>query len=43
MTRIPAPEGWLYLAAVKDLHTKKVVGYVFSRCIGSQLALATLI
>ena len=29
ITHIPTEEGWLYLAAVRDLCTKKVVGYAF--------------
>lgn len=32
---IPTDEGWLYLAIVKDLCTKKVVGYSFSQRIDS--------
>ncbi|MFR6423065.1 MAG: IS3 family transposase [Coprococcus sp.] len=30
ITYIPTGQGWLYLAIVKDLCTKKVVGYAFS-------------
>ncbi len=30
ITYIPAAEGWLYLAIVKDLCTRKIVGYAFS-------------
>ena len=30
ITYIPTLEGWLYLAIVKDLCTKKIVGYSFS-------------
>ena len=30
ITYIPTLEGWLYLAIVKDLFTKKIVGYAFS-------------
>ena len=37
---IPAGEGWLYLAVVKDLCTKKVVGYAFSSRIDTLLTLA---
>lgn len=42
ITYIPTGEGWLYLAAVKDLCTKKVVGYAFSSRIDTQLTLAAL-
>lgn len=27
ITYIPSAEGWLYLAGIKDLHTRQVVGY----------------
>lgn len=30
ITYILITEGWLYLAALKDLHTKQVVGYSFT-------------
>ncbi len=42
ITYIPTGEGWLYLAIVKDLCTRKVVGYSFSDCIDTQLTLAAL-
>lgn len=42
ITYIPTGEGWLYLATVKDLCTKKVVGYAFSSRIDTQLTLAAL-
>lgn len=42
ITYVPTEEGWLYLAAVKDLCTKKVVGYAFSHRIDTQLALDAL-
>ena len=42
ITYIPTAQGWLYLAAVKDLCTKKVVGYAFSDRIDTQLTLAAL-
>ena len=42
ITYIPTDEGWLYMAAVKDLCTKKVVGYAFSNRIDTQLTLAAL-
>lgn len=42
ITYIPIAEGWLYLAIVKDLCTKKVVGYAFSCRINTQLTPAAL-
>ena len=37
ITYIPTGQGWLYLAIVKDLCTKKVVGYAFSKRIRCSL------
>lgn len=42
ITYIPTDEGWLYLAIVKDLCLKKVVGYAFSHRINAQLTLDAL-
>ena len=42
ITYIPTREGWLYLAAVKDLCTKMVVGYAFSERIDTNLTLEAL-
>ena len=42
ITYIPTGEGWLYLAIVKDLCIKKVVGYAFGDSIDTQLTLAAL-
>lgn len=42
ITYIPTGEGWLYLAIVKDLCLKKVVGYAFSDRIHTQLTLDAL-
>ncbi len=42
ITCIPTGEGWLYLAIVKDLCTRKIVGYAFSDRIDTQLTLAAL-
>lgn len=42
ITYIPTDEGWLYLAMVKDLCTRKIVGYAFSDRIDTQLALDAL-
>lgn len=42
ITYIPTGEGWLYLAIVKDLCTRKIIGYAFSDRIDTQLTLAAL-
>lgn len=42
ITYVPTDEGWLYLAVVKDLCLKKVVGYAFSARIDTNLTLAAL-
>ena len=42
ITYIKTAQGWLYLAIVKDLCTKKVVGYSFSKRINSQLVCEAL-
>ena len=42
ITYIPTGEGWLYLAIVKDLCTRKIVGYAFSDCIDTSLTLEAL-
>lgn len=42
ITYIKTDEGWLYLATVKDLCTKKIVGYAFSSRIDADLVVAAL-
>lgn len=42
ITYIPTGEGWLYFAAVKDLCTRKIVGYAFSERINIELTLSAL-
>lgn len=42
ITYIPTGEGWLYLAIVKDLCIRKIVGYAFSDRIDTQLTLDAL-
>lgn len=42
ITYIPTGDGWLYLAIVKDLCTRKIVGYAFSDRIDTSLALSAL-
>lgn len=43
ITYIPTGEGWLYLAAVLDLATRKVVGWAMRDHLRAELALAALI
>lgn len=42
ITYIPTGQGWLYLAIIKDLCTRKIVGYAFSNRIDTDLTLAAL-
>ena len=42
ITYIPTGEGWLYCAIIKDLFTKKVVGYATSSRIDTKLCLDAL-
>ncbi len=42
ITYIPTGEGWLYLAIIKDLCGRKIVGYAFSDRINTRLTLDAL-
>ena len=42
ITYIPTGEGWLYCVIIKDLFTKKVVGYATSNRINTQLVIDAL-
>ena len=42
ITYIPTDEGWLYLAAVEDLYSRKIVGWSMSDRIDSRLAVDAL-
>jgi len=42
ITYIPTGEGWLYLAAVEDLYSRKIVGWSMSERIDSRLAVDAL-
>ncbi|WP_397571917.1 IS3 family transposase [Schlesneria sp. T3-172] len=42
ITYIPTDEGWLYLAAVEDLHSRKIVGWSKSERIDSRLVVDAL-
>jgi transposase InsO family protein len=43
ITYVPTDEGWLYLAAVLDLATRKVVGWSMRDCLRTELTLGALI
>jgi putative transposase len=43
ITYIPTREGWLYLAAILDLHSRAIVGWAMSRMLNSQLATDALV
>ena len=38
ITYIPTREGWLYLAAILDLHSRAIVGWAMSKTLNTQLA-----
>jgi putative transposase len=42
ITYIPTMEGWLYLAVILDLFSRRVVGFAMSQLIDGQLVLAAL-
>lgn len=42
ITYIPTGEGWLYLAAVEDLHSRKIVGWSMSERMESRLVVDAL-
>ena len=42
ITYVPTGEGWLYLAAVEDLHSRRIVGWSMSERIDSRLAVDAL-
>jgi putative transposase len=42
ITYIPTAEGWLYLAGVLDLHSRRIVGWAMSPAIDSALVLSAL-
>ena len=42
ITYIPTGQGWLYLAIIKDLCLKKVVGYAYGHHINTQLIIDAL-
>jgi transposase InsO family protein len=42
ITYIPTREGWLYLAAILDLHSRAIVGWAMSRTLDGKLGLDAL-
>jgi putative transposase len=42
LTSLATGEGWLYLAVIKDLCTRKIFGYAFSNRIDTDLTLSAL-
>ena len=42
LTYIPTGEGWLYPAAVMDLHTRKIVGWAMREHLRAELAISAL-
>jgi transposase InsO family protein len=42
ITYIPTDEGWLYLAAVLDLHSRRIVGWAMSHSLHRQLVIDAL-
>jgi transposase InsO family protein len=42
ITYIPTREGWLYLAAILDLHSRAVAGWAMSRTLDCRLAMEAL-
>ena len=42
LTYIPTGEGWLYLAAILDLHTRKIVGWSMRATLHTEIALEAL-
>lgn len=42
LTYIPTGEGWLYLAAILDMHTRKIVGWSMRQTLHTEIALEAL-
>src|SRR5213075_2895830 len=42
LTYIPTGEGWLYLAAILEMHTRKIVGWSMRETLHTEIALEAL-
>ena len=42
LTYIPTGEGWLYLAAILDMHTRKIVGWCMRQTLHTEIAIDAL-
>ena len=42
LTYIPTAEGWLYLAAILDMHTRKIVGWSMRQTLHAEIAIDAL-
>ena len=42
LTYIPTGEGWLYLAAILDMHTRKIVGWCMRQTLHAEIAIDAL-
>jgi putative transposase len=42
ITYIPTQEGWLYLAVIMDLYSRRIVGWAFAHHLGTELVAAAL-
>jgi transposase InsO family protein len=43
LTYIATGEGWLYMAAIMDLHTRKIVGWAMRDHLRAELAISALL
>lgn len=42
ITYIPTEEGWLYLAVIMDLYSRRIIGWAFAHHLGTELVAAAL-
>ncbi len=42
LTYIPTEEGWLYLAVIMDLYSRRIIGWAFAHHLGTELVAAAL-
>jgi putative transposase len=43
LTYIPTDEGWLYLAVIMDLYSRRIIGWAFAHHLGTELVAAALV